>query len=230
MRRWLLVAALSAAFAALPAYAQRGGGGHGGGFGGGHASMGGARAAGGFRGGFGRPGFGGPGFGGRPGFGFRGGPYFRGGFYGRGYPWWGWGYGYGYPWWGWDSGYDNSYYDNSYYSQPYYDNQAYYQGPSDSYLRQQQAEIDRLNDQVANLREEAERRSQPRSVSAAEPKPTDLVFRDNHTEEVQNYAITGQTLWILTEQRARKIPLSELDLAATRKMNEDRGVDFEIPR
>jgi len=34
----------------------------------------------------------------------------------------------------------------------------------------------------------------------------------------------------LTGERARKIPLAELDIAATQKVNEDRGVDFEIPR
>ena len=59
---------------------------------------------------------------------------------------------------------------------------------------------------------------------------TVLVFRDRHTEEIQNYAITGKTLWVFNEQRARKIPLAELDLPATTKANEDRGIDFRVPQ
>jgi len=56
-----------------------------------------------------------------------------------------------------------------------------------------------------------------------------LVFRNKRTEEVENYAIVGQTFWILSEQRTRKIPLAELDLPASRKANEDRGVEFRLP-
>jgi hypothetical protein len=56
------------------------------------------------------------------------------------------------------------------------------------------------------------------------------VFRDQRTEEVENYAIAGQTLWIFTEQRARKIPLADLDIPATQRANEARGVGFAIPR
>jgi len=46
---------------------------------------------------------------------------------------------------------------------------------------------------------------------------------------VKNYAIVGQTLWVLSGQRARKIPLTELDIPATKKVNDDRGVDFQLP-
>jgi hypothetical protein len=59
--------------------------------------------------------------------------------------------------------------------------------------------------------------------------PTVLVFRDQHTQEVQNYAIVGQTLWNFAPQHTQKIPLSDLDLAATTKANDDRGVDFRLP-
>ena len=59
--------------------------------------------------------------------------------------------------------------------------------------------------------------------------PTVLVFRDQHQLEVQNYAIVGQTLWNFAPQRTQKIPLADLDLAATQKANDDRGVTFRIP-
>ena len=58
---------------------------------------------------------------------------------------------------------------------------------------------------------------------------TVLVFRAQRREEVQNYAIVGQTLWIFSPQRTEKIPLAELDLAASAKANEDRGVEFRVP-
>jgi len=34
----------------------------------------------------------------------------------------------------------------------------------------------------------------------------------------------------LNDQAAKKIPLAQLDLPATVKMNDDRGVDFQIPQ
>ena len=55
-----------------------------------------------------------------------------------------------------------------------------------------------------------------------------LVFRDGHRNQIQNYAVVGQTLWVFTEQRAQKIPISDLDLEATKKMNADRSVEFRL--
>ena len=59
--------------------------------------------------------------------------------------------------------------------------------------------------------------------------PTVLIFRDQHREEVQNYAIVGETLWTFAPQKTRKIPLDDLDIPATQKANDDRGVDFRVP-
>jgi hypothetical protein len=58
---------------------------------------------------------------------------------------------------------------------------------------------------------------------------TVLIFRDQHQKEIQNYAIVGQTLWNFTPRHREKIPLSDLDLAATTKVNDDRGVTFRVP-
>jgi hypothetical protein len=98
----------------------------------------------------------------------------------------------------------------------------------------QQEEIDRLNQEVARLREEQVPRQPPNAVpsppQAQVHTETVLVFRDRHSEEIQNYAIVGKTLWVFTEQRARKIPIAELDVPATSKANEDRGTDFRWPK
>jgi hypothetical protein len=59
--------------------------------------------------------------------------------------------------------------------------------------------------------------------------PTLAVFKDGHTLELGNYAIIGATLFDLTPGHARKIALVDLDLEATRKQNDDRGISFQLP-
>ncbi len=68
----------------------------------------------------------------------------------------------------------------------------------------------------------------PPAPVAIQPS-TVLVFRDGHTANVVNYAIVGDTLFDFEDDRTRKILLADLDLAATHKANDDRGVDFQIP-
>lgn len=232
MRYWLAVAALGAALTVSPAWAQRGGGGHGG-FGGhaafsGHAGFA-SHSMGGFHGSsFARGGFPGPHFAGRGwGNGFRR-PYPRGGYcwggscyYGRGYYGYGWGWPYAYAGWGWDYPW---YYDDS---NNYARDSGYSYAPPEDY--QPQAEIDRLHDEVAQLRDQMRNVPHPPEPKQTAPEPTQLVFADKHTEQVENYAIVRQTLWVFDNSRTRKIPLASLDIPATEKANQDRGVDFEIP-
>lgn len=59
--------------------------------------------------------------------------------------------------------------------------------------------------------------------------PTTLVFKDGHRLDVENYAIVGQTLYDLTPGHVRKVALASLDLDATEKQNDDRGVVFQLP-
>ena len=59
--------------------------------------------------------------------------------------------------------------------------------------------------------------------------PTVLVFKDGHRSEVVNYAIVGDTLFEFAEERTRKILLASLDIPATQKANEERGVEFKLP-
>ena len=97
-------------------------------------------------------------------------------------------------------------------------------------------ELDRLSDEVERLRDDQQARyappaPKPQAQSKTEPhEPTVLVFRDKHTQEVENYAIVGQTLWIFNEQRATKVPLTSLDVDATAKANEERGLEFRVPQ
>jgi hypothetical protein len=70
----------------------------------------------------------------------------------------------------------------------------------------------------------------PAAVQGDEQTPlTVLVFHDGHRIEARNYAIVGQTLWVYTEDDSKKMPLSELDVTATKNANSDRGIVFQLP-
>jgi hypothetical protein len=113
---------------------------------------------------------------------------------------------------------------------------AYY--PDNYYERGElRRDIDVLTGKVDRLQQDVESRwsaplPQMRPQSRPEPpRPaTVLVFKDHRTREVQNYAIVGRTLWVFSEQRAEKIPLASLDLDATTKLNDERGVEFQAPQ
>jgi len=145
------------------------------------------------------------------------------GLYGRGY----YPYGYYYPYL-WDYGYDGlddsaDYQDGNQTQDVYANTQPQVPYREDSGL---QRDVQTLNGKIDRLQADVEARNRPKS----EEPETALVFQDRHVEEVRNYAISGGTLWVLNDQAAKKIPLAKLDLPATVKMNDDRGVDFEIPK
>ncbi|HWZ44288.1 MAG TPA: hypothetical protein VNW97_12490 [Candidatus Saccharimonadales bacterium] len=59
--------------------------------------------------------------------------------------------------------------------------------------------------------------------------PAVFVFKDGHRLETQNFAIVGQTLFDFTPTGLHKIKLAELDLDATRRINEDSGIPVTLP-
>lgn len=139
------------------------------------------------------------------------------------------GFGFGYP-----------YYPYPYY--PYYPSDYYYPpAPAASYDSDSNGqlanEVHRLSDEVEDLRSEESRshsdaRQEDRSASQSAPEPaamTTFVLRDGRRIGAQNYAITGQTIWIFNEHTSRRIPLADLDVAATEKANSANGVEFHLP-
>jgi hypothetical protein len=249
MRRWLAIAAFSSAvLLATPLLAQMRGGSRGGatmGRGGfssggsigirsGPTFGGGQRFGANFGTGLRQPSFNsGRSFGGFRGTHFGPGRFRRPVFFSSVFPYYS-GY-YGYP--AYYSGYAYSTADYpayDYYGQSYYSAQAY---AAQNDIARQQQDIDQLEAEVARLREQKEPDREAREVAPPQPEsraevssPTVLVFRDKHTQEVQNYAIVGGTLWVFSEQRATKLPLSWLDIEATSKANDDRGIDFQLPK
>jgi hypothetical protein len=140
----------------------------------------------------------------------------------------------GFPWWGYDPWLWNDWNSNSSFDADYDNNAAQANEMNQQNLEEQrmfrQEEADGDRDLYSNSR-----RSSPGASNLQEKSgdpvlpPTVLVFRDQHRQEIQNYAIVGQTLWNFTSGRTQKVPLANLDLAATEKANDDRGVTFRVP-
>jgi hypothetical protein len=68
----------------------------------------------------------------------------------------------------------------------------------------------------------------------SESAPALLVYRDGHTEEVSSYSIIGQMMYMKTDYWSsgswtRTIQIADLDIPATLKQNQQRGVKFELP-
>lgn len=78
----------------------------------------------------------------------------------------------------------------------------------------------------------AEAREQAPPVAAKPeppPPPTIVILRDGQKLELTDYAVTGDTLYDLHGGRTKKIAVSDIDLPATVKINEDRGFEFTLP-
>jgi hypothetical protein len=115
---------------------------------------------------------------------------------------------------------------------------------NDTAVAQLQAELADQQNLNAQLAEELRRQQADRiaAESSALPRPaarpvperptpaTVLVFRDGRRQEVQNYAIVGNTLLDLETNHTRKIQLSELDIPASIRANDERGVEFSVPQ
>lgn len=97
-------------------------------------------------------------------------------------------------------------------------------------------EMQRLSDEVEELRDQ--RAAQPvitrvepqGSISAQPPAAsTTFVFRDGHRVVTENFAIVGNTLWVLNQHTAKKVSLADLDRDATEQANSANGVEFRLP-
>ncbi len=112
-------------------------------------------------------------------------------------------------------------------------------GSNNSNEVQLAVQVQRLSDEIEDLRSEQGRQanvgqqpaSSPSAPLSAQPPAasTIFIFRDGRRISAQNYAVAGQTLWIFDEHRARRIPLADLDRAATEQVNAVSGIDLHLP-
>jgi hypothetical protein len=99
------------------------------------------------------------------------------------------------------------------------------------------AEVDRLADEVDDLHYEQSRSSGDRSpsdpkasISVMEPAANvSFIFRDGRKITARNYAIAGETLWVLDEHAAKKFALADVDIPATEKANAVNGLEIHFP-
>jgi len=87
---------------------------------------------------------------------------------------------------------------------------------------------------------DSSRNPRPRSALADREIPVRkvpaavLVFRDGHQELTQKYTIIGPDIYTSADywvggSWTKKIPLAELDVPATLRLNRERGVRFNLP-
>jgi len=109
----------------------------------------------------------------------------------------------------------------------------------DSQARALSLEIERLADEIEQMRDENRRLEQDREraqsgqredrssrpAGLTEP-PHVLVFKDGHQILAENYAVSGGTIWILDNGKVKKIPMAEVDMAATQKANSDTDLNL----
>jgi hypothetical protein len=73
------------------------------------------------------------------------------------------------------------------------------------------------------------RQQMPNSSESSGEQAVTLVFKDGRpAEQIHNYILTRTTLFVLN-QKQRDIPVDQLDLAATEKLNRTAGIDFRLP-
>jgi len=104
-----------------------------------------------------------------------------------------------------------------------------------SHDRELALEVQELSDEIQAMRDEQQRRE---SAKNSPPQPsvqdlgptTTLVLRDGLQLPVHNYAVVGNTIWVLDNHNTQKIPIAKLDVAATQQINDKNGVDFRLPK
>ena len=89
---------------------------------------------------------------------------------------------------------------------------------------------------VTNFGETSQQALNPSSQSAsAKPMPAAvLVYRDGHSEEISSYSIIDRVMYTIADYYSsgswtRTIQIADLDIPATLKQNQRRGVKFDLP-
>jgi hypothetical protein len=98
-------------------------------------------------------------------------------------------------------------------------------------------QLQRLSAQVEELKTE-QRQTGPAPAASQAPQdapppvaPITVVLRDGQRLQVASYAVMNQVFWDFSRQPARRIPVANIDVAASTKATEAAGGEFpEIHR
>ena len=130
------------------------------------------------------------------------------------------------------AGYSYAPYYYPYYGEDFSDS-ADSEAPPADYRDDYRNDDRRLLDQDYRAESSQPKEQSPGPQRSAEPvaaqPSTLLIFKDGHQQEISNYAIVGGTLYDLSDGRSKKVQLQDLDLSATVKQNDERGVEFQVP-
>lgn len=81
---------------------------------------------------------------------------------------------------------------------------------------------------------ETKNRPEQRLAEPEKSLPAVLIYRDGHSEEISSYSIIGRVIYAKADYWSngawtRNIQVADLDIPATLRENEQRGVKFELP-
>jgi hypothetical protein len=70
----------------------------------------------------------------------------------------------------------------------------------------------------------------PTAPSPIASKPLTVIFKGGRApEKMQNYMVNSSSLTNLDSEHFEKIPLDQIDVAATQQANRSSGIDFQVP-
>ena len=133
-----------------------------------------------------------------------------------------------YPMFDWSGGTDYSSAPAAAYDDPGY-GAGYGADPATDYMMRNQAalgqQVQRLTDRMNGM---AYGQSYQQLPAEAQPPAValTLVLTTGEKLQVQNYAVTNNVFWDFTQRGTRKIPLANIDLAASAKATQANGGEF----
>jgi hypothetical protein len=125
-------------------------------------------------------------------------------------------------------------YSEPLYTEPLYSTQTYVTNPApqDNYegvIDDLRSQVQQLTYQVQQLQAELQATRGLEPPLPPEGPPMTVVLKDGSRIETRGYAVMGSKLWILlSPQRATQIPLSDVNIEATRRENLKQGIDVVI--
>jgi hypothetical protein len=91
------------------------------------------------------------------------------------------------------------------------------------------SQVQQLTYQVQQLQAELQAARALEPPPPPEGPPITVVLKDGNQIETRGYALMGSKLWILlSPQRATQIPISDVNIEATRRENLKKGIDVVI--
>ncbi len=128
------------------------------------------------------------------------------------------------------------YLDTGFSSFPGYENSAPPIDPNAQAMADSQEvlaqQVQQLAAEIQNMKSNGQQQQQPMPVVSAAPEhrpptpPVILVLRDGQQISVESYAVMNQMFWNFSKRPIQKIPIANIDIAASAKATEANGGEF----